>query len=163
MKCMKTIFNISVSAAVKSKPYVTCLFLVFGLTTSVLALGGKLTSPGQLSFPKDYPESTRTRFLAALQRPDSKFLGGDFVNSVSNLRYGGDTKALHRFLDALATCPGATVSISFVAGFDEEADWRVSHNGHKANRFHVQINLRSKQIHLEDLVIPDIKGGAAEP
>ncbi len=92
------------------------------------ALTFELDRPG-LAIPKDFPAATRTNLLAVLERPDCKFLGGTGFNSDTNLKYGGDTLALNRFLDALARCPGLTLSIRFYR-YDEseKLDWVVDHS-----------------------------------
>jgi hypothetical protein len=59
------------------------------------------------------------------------------------------------FLDDLAKCPGVTLSVSFTSEIDVDCDWRV---GHKApeNRFQVEVNLKSDQIKIEDVVLPEV-------
>jgi hypothetical protein len=144
-------------------------FLLFaGLPFNAPAMAGKLNSPS-LAFPKDYPETNRVKIIAALQPADGKFLGGDFLNWTTQLRYGGNTTNLNSFLDRLTKCPEVVISISFshdftdVLGDDSAvADWSVSHSASDPNRLHVQINLQSNQIKLEDLSLPDLKS-AAEP
>lgn len=135
-----------------------CLFAALILPVNAFAAAGKLTSPS-LSLPSEFPLALRTNILAVLSNPEYKFAGGEFVNATTRLWYGGETKALNRFLGELATCDGVILSISFVqdVGEDPEAGWRVQHSGNNPNRFSIQISLNSKKIQLEDLEIPDIK------
>ena len=130
------------------------LCLPFG----AFAMAGDLSSPS-LAFPASFPVEARTNILAALTHPAYQFAGGEFVNTSTTLRYGGDTKALNLFLQRLSKCRDAIVSITFVT-FIEDADvtWRVSHLAHDEGWLHVQINLSSKHIKLDELAIPEIRG-----
>ena len=139
----------------------TPLFCAILLATAAesSALIFELDRPG-LAIPKDFPVATRTNLLAALQRPDCKFLGGTAFNSDTNLKYGGDTLALNLFLDALSKCPGITLSIRFYR-YDEteKLDWALDHSAERApNSVCVRVNLNSKQIKLDDLAVPATKG-----
>jgi len=136
---------------------VATVAVLLACAAPVFALAGTLDSPG-VAFSGDYPKNARDQVMAALTRKDCKFLGGDFVNWFTTLRYGGDTKALNLFLGDLVKCPGATVHVGFKK-LDDDCDWRVSHDAH-SNRFQVEVNLNSKQIKIEDLYIPEAKGPA---
>ncbi|PAW73943.1 MAG: hypothetical protein B9S33_22295 [Pedosphaera sp. Tous-C6FEB] len=126
--------------------------------TDALGLAGEVKEPG-VAFSQDYPEVARQQVMAALNRSDSKFLKGRFINSFTSLFYAGETKALNLFLADLAKCAGVTLSVSFasdpVAG--EPCDWVVSHDAH-ANHFQVRVNLKSERIKLSDLTLPEVKG-----
>lgn len=128
--------------------------------TDALGLAGDLTEPG-VAFSQSYPDGARQRVMAALQRPDCKFLKGRFINSHTTLFYAGETKALNLFLADLAKCSGVTLSVSFTAApvAGEPCDWVVSHDA-DANRFAVRVNLKSERIKLPDLSLPEIKGPA---
>ena len=143
----------------KTNISVACLFLVFGLAVRAFALAGELKEPG-LAFPEGFSESARTNIMASLRRPDCKFLGGQFINSFTSLKYAGDTLALNLFLDGLAKCPGVTLSIRLDADRPdhEEGDWMVGHNAHQPSNLTMYVNLKSSKIKLGQLVIPDIKG-----
>ena len=135
--------------------------LLVATATDVLALAGELKEPG-VALPQDYPKAAQDQVMAALQRPDCKFLKGSFINWHTSLLYVGETKALNQFLDALAKCPGVTLHVSFVATDTipgEPCDWHVSHDAH-ANSFHLRVNLKSERIKLSDLKLPEVKGPA---
>jgi hypothetical protein len=141
---------------------VFCLLVVAGAATRALALAGDLKEPG-LAFPQGFSESSRERIMGALKRDDCRFLGGNFVNSATSLRYGGDSRALSLFLEGLAKCPGISVSISFQAEpFQEACDWEVEHSAHAASHVTVRVNLKSPGLKLEDLRIPEVKGPPVE-
>jgi hypothetical protein len=120
------------------------------------ALAGNLDQPG-IALPKDFPRAERDRVMAALNRKDCRFLGGKFVNWMTTLRYGGDTRALNLFLDDLAHCPGIKFNVSFARNLGGNGDWHVHHDG-MANSFHIRVSLDSQQVKLEDLYIPSVKG-----
>jgi hypothetical protein len=141
---------------------IICLLLAAGTASSAFASAGVLTSPS-LAFPKDFSASTRTHILAALQPPPKgKFLGGEFVNSSTTLRYSGDTSALNQFLSGLAKCPGASLLVGFSKTLvPDDCDWMVSHNAVQEGTLFVYINLKSSRIDLEQLSIPESKGPPA--
>lgn len=132
--------------------------VLFATATDALGLRGELEQPG-VAFSQNYPDGARQQVLAALRRPDCKFLKGRFINSHTTLFYVGETKALNLFIADLAKCPGTTLSISLVpepiAG--EPCDWVVSHDAHE-NRFHVRVNLKSERVKLAELSLPEVKG-----
>lgn len=133
--------------------------ILLATTAESFALSFELDRPG-LAFPKDFPAATRTNLMAVLQRPDCTFLGGKAFNSDTHLKYGGDTLALNQFLDALTKCPGLTVSIRFYR-YDEteKLDWVVDHSAwREPTSVCVRVNLNSKRLKLDDLVVPDTKG-----
>lgn len=128
------------------------------LPLKTFALAGELSIPG-LAFPAGFPEAARTNLIAAVSLPDSGFIRGEFVNSSTQLYYGGDTAALNAFLQRLAGCPNTTIAITFVSGIADHpaATWKVSHSGiTNPARLAVQINFHAGKIHLEDLLIPNI-------
>ena len=135
--------------------------ILLATATDALALAGELKEPG-VALPQDYPQTAQEQVMAALKRPDCKFLKGSFINWHTSLLYAGETKALNQFLDALAKCPGVTLHVSFVATDTipgEPCDWHVSHDAH-ANSFHIRVNLKSERIKLPDLYLPPTKGPA---
>jgi hypothetical protein len=134
---------------------IAALAILFSLVSFAFALAGKLDSPG-VAFMGGYPKDAQAKVMAVLTRADCKFLGGHFVNSFTSLRYQGETRALNLFLDDLVKCPGVTVQVGFKK-LDDECDWRVSHEAYP-NRFHVEVNLNSKRVKIEDVYIPEIKG-----
>ena len=87
---------------------VATVVVLLACAAPVLALAGTLDSPG-VAFSGDYPKDAGDQVMAALTRKDCKFLGGEFVNWFTTLRYRGDTKALNLFLGDLVKCPGAAV------------------------------------------------------
>jgi hypothetical protein len=134
---------------------VATVAVLLACAAPLFAEAGTLDSPG-VAFSADYPKDAQEQVMAALTRKDCKFLGGQFVNWFTSLRYGGDTKALNLFMGGLVKCPGATVHVSFKK-LDDDCDWGVSHNA-LDNRFQIEVNLNSKQIQLEDLYIPETNG-----
>lgn len=139
------------------KPLVfLCFVCLLAATPRAFALAGELKQPG-VALPEAFPEAAQKRINAALNRKDCQFLGGNFINWFTTLRYRSDTKTLNLFLDDLAHCYGVIVSVSFVKALPTEGDWHVHHDA-QANRFHVRVSLASEQVKLEDLVIPAIKG-----
>jgi hypothetical protein len=143
----------------KMQPLACLLLLGFALTA--MAAYVDLTEPS-LVFPRDFPESTKTNILARLRPTDCKFVAGWALNASTTLKYAGDTSALNRFLQALATCPGVTVSVCFADDLDEDSDWTLTHNAHQPGYLVTHVNLKSKQIKLDALAIPEIKGPRAE-
>lgn len=135
-------------------------FAIVSLPLAVLAAAGHLDKPS-LAFPAGFPESSRTNIIAALSQPEYKFISGEFVNSSTQLYYAGDTKALNQFLQRLSKCPDASLSITFVHGIemDPSATWSVSHIATSGGQLYVQVNFNSPQIHLDELALPEIKGG----
>jgi hypothetical protein len=136
------------------------LFAILFLPMAVLAMAGHLNSPS-LAFPAEFPEASRTNIIAALTQPEYKFVGGEFVNFSTQLYYSGDTKALNHFLQRLSKCPDANLSITFAPRIEMEpaATWSVSHSAGYVAQLYVQVNFNARQIHLEELVLPEIKGG----
>jgi len=132
------------------------------LATAIDASGlaGDLKEPG-VAFAQDYPDVARQQVMAALNRPDCKFLKGHFINSFTSLCYAGETKTLNLLLADLAKCPGVTLHVSFttepIAG--EGCDWVVSHDS-DANRFAVRVSLKYDRIKLADLSLPAVQGPA---
>jgi hypothetical protein len=137
-------------------PFATVVVLLV-CAAPVFALAGTLDSPG-VAFSGDYPKDAHDQVMSALTRKDCKFLGGEFVNWFTTLRYQGETKALNLFLGDLVKCPATAVHVGFKK-LDDDCDWRVSHDAH-GNRFQIEVNLNSKKIKLEDLYVPEAKGPA---
>jgi|ERR1051326_5635223 hypothetical protein len=141
----------------KIKFYIVCLAL-FGLAANVLADYYELTQPS-VAFAAGFPDAARTNIMAALRRPDCKFISGSVLNSFTSLKYGGNTLALNLFLESFAKCPGVTIAVRFSSDSSvEDCDWLVGHMAEKPGEFAVQINLKSTHIKLEELVIPEAKG-----
>ena len=136
------------------------LFAISFLPLAVLAMAGHLNTPS-LAFPAQFPEASRTNIIAALTQPEYKFVGGEFVNSSTQLYYSGDTRALNHFLQRLSKCKDANLSITFVPRIEMEhaATWSVSHVAGDVAQLYVQVNFNARQIHLEELALPEIKGG----
>jgi hypothetical protein len=143
----------------KTRSFVCLLLLGFALTARGAYF--ELTKPS-LAFPRDFPESAKTNILARLRPTDCKFVSGSALNASTALNYAGDTAALNRFMQALADCPGVTLSVCFCDRPDEDSDWTMTHNAHQPGYLVVQVNLRSKQVKLDALAIPLIKGPTAE-
>jgi hypothetical protein len=150
--------NRLIRVIMKTHIYITCLFLVSGLTTRAFARAGDLREP-RVAFPVGFSESARTNILASLRRPGCKFLGGHYVNSSTTLRYAGDTQALNLFLEGLSECPGVTLGVRFAPdGAPGDCDWLVSHLAAMPGEFTVDVNTRSPRITVQSVTIPKSKG-----
>jgi hypothetical protein len=134
--------------------------LVLGLALTAKGAYIELTKPS-LAFPRDFPEPAKTNILARLRPTDCKFVSGSTLNASTTLNYAGDTAALNRLMQALGTCPGATLSVCFADGPDEDSDWTITHNAHQPGYLVVQVNLKSRQVKLDALAIPQIRGPTA--
>ncbi len=138
------------------------LALIMGMVARVFGLAGTLDQPG-VAFPTNIPEADRKEMMDSLKHPDCKYIGGNFINSFTSLRYGGDTKALNLFLSGLLKTPGTSVSVLFSKEVAVEGcDWMLSHSANQPRHFAVRVNLKSSHINLEELVIPEAKGPASE-
>ncbi|MBL9172502.1 MAG: hypothetical protein JNL10_03110 [Verrucomicrobiales bacterium] len=122
----------------------------------VLALAGTLNRPS-VALPESLGPGWRTQLMKVLEAPDAKFLGGQFINAVTTLRYGGDTGALNQFLAGLAECPEVQIRVQLVRDLDSE--WVLQHNGWSDGReFLLRVALDSGRIRLEDVQWPVIRG-----
>lgn len=130
--------------------------LVMMSTTSAIAMRGKIDTAAGIAFSSSYPEHARKQVQTALENKGCKLIDGSFINAVSTLNFGGDTPTLNNFLGELAECPGTTVTV-FFKKIEHECDWRLVHDAH-TNGFQIAVNLNSKQINIEELVIPSAKG-----
>lgn len=140
-------------------PLAVGLFCLVASIPSALALGSFDLEEPQLAFPKGFPESARVSILAALRRPDCRFVGGSFINSFTNLKYEGETRALNFFLDGLVQRPGVVLSLRFHTQREtDDCDWFVTHLAGKPREFAVHVNLKSPRIKMDELVIPESKG-----
>jgi len=111
-----------------------------------------------VSSSADYPASAEQQVQAALQRKDCKFLRGIWINGRTTIHYAGNAASLNGLVGDLVKCPGVTVSLRF-RKLNEQGDWLLLHDARRrANSFEIQINLNSKRIDLENLVLPTTKG-----
>lgn len=130
---------------------------ILAWTFRVWGLAGTLDRPS-LALPESLEADWRAPLMKVLEAPEAEFLGGQFINAVSTLRYGGNTGALNRFLAGLAECPEARIRVQFVRDLDSA--WRLQHNGWSDGReFLVQVALGSDRIHLEELQLPILREG----
>src|SRR5829696_7022868 len=114
----------------------TLLALVaFVFPVSLFAAAGEVDVPA-VAHAAGFPEAARLQIAAALKREDCKFLGGNWLNAWTTLRYAGDTRALNFFIEELSQCPGVTVSVSFKNSLPDRAVWCVGHSAH-SNRFQI--------------------------
>jgi broad specificity polyphosphatase/5'/3'-nucleotidase SurE len=130
--------------------------LVMMSTTVAFAMRGKIDNAAGIAFSSSYPEHARKQVQAALQNKGCKSIDGSFINAVSTLNFGGDTPSINELLEELAECPGTRLAVSFKK-IEHECDWRLIHDAH-TNRFHITVNLKSKQVNIEELVIPSAQG-----
>ena len=137
--------------------------LLLASTLRAFALAGELSEPG-LAMPTNVPPAFSTNLTAAVTDAKVKFLGGNFVNGFTALRYGGETRALNGFLERLAKGPGVKLSVRFENCADEQPQaWLLTHDAwHDAYAVCVRINLKSRRLQLADLVLPDVNGPRVE-
>ncbi len=142
----------------KTKLYFTALLICLALVGQVFAAMGEITEPG-LGFPNSFPVAAREKVQAVLERPDCKFLSGHWLNSFTSLKYQGETAPLNLFMQSLSECSGITLSIRFDKhSMTDDCDWTVTQGPFELTKLCVRINLKSKRIKLEDLVVPDTHG-----
>lgn len=118
----------------------------------------ELDRPG-LALPEGFSEESRKEFQQILEHSDYEFLGGSAINWNTNLRYEGSTKKLNSFLHALSNCDGGIITISFVESIPQGGDWHVHHSAHEKGGFgfHIRVSTSSENIHLTELIIPEIR------
>lgn len=121
---------------------------------SVFALAGEIES-ADVAYPESYPPESQAKVRAALQREDSQFMGGHFVNWFTTIMYTGDMLSLNLMIDNLTKCPDIVVTVRFQK-VDAEHDWLIFHNA-LTNQFDVHVNLNSQNIDLEQLRLPPLK------
>jgi hypothetical protein len=137
----------------------TCLVLT-AISTIAFASYKELESP-HLWFGKDFSKDDYKQLDAVLTRSDCKFIGGAELNSFSSLRYGGDTVALNKFIEALSLCPKLKVHVMFYRPTGAvEADWMVTQRA-PAQEVEVRVNLASEHIKIENLYLPPVKAEKA--
>ncbi len=140
------------------------LFFIVIVTSSLLAVTTnpafailiQLGSASRVPFTNDYPEHARKQVRAAFETKNCGFIDGRSTMRVSTLNFAGNTTAMNEQLQKLASCPAATVSVSFEQ-IDHKCDWRIVH-AVTDNQFRVIVNLESNRIELEELKIPPAKG-----
>jgi hypothetical protein len=117
-----------------------------------------LNSPSQVVFSSEYPQHAREKVRDALAGANSRFVDGVTNMRKTTQNFTGDTTAFNEMLLKLTECPATVVSVSF-RNIDHECDWRLEYTTDD-HKFHAIVNLHSKQIDLEDLSIPPLKGPA---
>ena len=147
---------------IRSRPVslVSALLVLTAISTLALARYQELDAPS-LGTSKNFPDATYQKVKAVLERKDCKFLGGAALNAFTSLRYGGDTIALNKFVEALSLCPDVKVHVNFFRPQPGvECDWMVTHDAH-TNELVVRINLASEAVKMEDLYLPPVKAEKA--
>ena len=130
-------------------------------TCHALALAGDLERPS-IALPESTDQGWRDAVMQVLNDRSAEYLGGQFINANTMLRYGGDSESLSRFLAGLAKCPGTRIVITFTK--DADAHWVVQHHGGAdARRFHIRIRTGTDGLPLEELRLPDIVGTSETP
>jgi hypothetical protein len=139
-----------------------CAFIALSAISSLAwAALGTLDAPS-LGTSKNFSEATYQKVKVVLERKDCKYLGGGWLNANTSLRYGGDTTALNKFVEALSLCPDVKVHVNFFrpSPGGVECDWMVTHDAH-TNELVVRINLASEKVKMEDLYLPPVKAEKA--
>lgn len=90
-------------------PVIAAALMIASLPPFAWGLAGSLAIPS-LSFPTGFHSE---EILQVLSDRSFSFLGGQYINAGSKLRYGGTAAQLNDFLAKLAACPGIKVSVSF--------------------------------------------------
>jgi hypothetical protein len=143
----------------------TPVFAVFSLliTASIGNAAYQELKTPSVARAKGFADSDYKKIAAVLERKDCKFLGGSALNAMTSLRYGGDSIALNKFVEALSQCPNVIVSVNFFRPGPgaSECDWMVTHEPLPRMKFVVRINLESKNIKLESLCLPPVKAEKA--
>ena len=144
----------------KFPAFLLCSLLAIGPAFRAHALAGDLPQPN-LAFPSGFPDVATTNILAALRLPECEYLGGNFINWSTRLRYSGNTTALNHFLAGLARCPGAGLVVRFDRSHQTDGcDWLVTHQADPDCRITVLVNLASPRLNLTELEIPETRGPA---
>src|SRR5688572_26534541 len=113
----------------KTKPILWALLLMLGVAGRAFGEMGEVKEPG-FALPETFPAAARNGIMAALRRPDCRFVDGTFFNQNTYLRYAGETRALNLMLEDLARTPGCTLSIRFQDNATRsDYDWLVEHDG----------------------------------
>ena len=115
------------------------------------------------SFASEIPESVRKQVETALKSKDCNFIDGNWFNGRISLRFAGDTSAVNEMLQQLASCPTVTLNVSFKA-LKDDCDWMIVNDMRRSHsKFDLIVNLKSKNIRLEDLLIPSLQGPDLQP
>ncbi len=134
---------------------------VLGSTSHLYAISVPLSSLESLPFSNSYPTNARNEVRLALQDKQCKFISGRSVNAISTIHFSGTTSALNKQLRTLADCPDTTIAVSFKA-IDHTCDWQLVYDA-RSMTFQFVVNLESKQVSLNQLIIPPAQGPRSRP
>lgn len=116
----------------------------------------KLDQPTLSLRAEEYSKKAAAKIQSVLKREDCKFLGGHATITSSVLQYSGKVAALNAFLEDLADCSEATVTVRFSESLPKNADWQLLHVRSGKVRFLLVVNLSSKNISLQKLLVPRV-------
>src|SRR5690349_2556152 len=85
--------------------------IAFCAAHEAFGLGGTLETPG-IAVSTDSGRNAR-EWMGVLSNKKYKFIVGDFINSLTNLNYSGDTASLNDFLADLSAVEGTTIRVTF--------------------------------------------------
>ena len=107
-----------------------------------------------------YPKTAFGQLESALKADGCKFISGHWINGNIKLQFAGEADGLNEMLKRLANCPAVSLKVSF-ENSDGPQDWKVDFAAREP-QVQVIVNLKSKSVVLERLVIPVAKGPEIE-
>jgi hypothetical protein len=150
--------------------------ILLGLATAreAFALGGTLESPS-IAVSADSGREAKD-WLGVLANKKYKYIVGDFINSITNLYYSGDTASLNDFLADLSAVEGTTIHVSFskesktassAFGGNEAhtgpCQWHIQHLGYAPETFHITVFLGDGNVDVSQLNLPAIRTPLTKP
>lgn len=143
-----------------NSPFLRVLVAVLALALAgahpALALAGVLKRPS-LALPESLDSAWRESLMKVLDERPAEFVGGNFINGSTTLRYEGPVESLNRFLAGLAGCANLLIQVRFASNLD--CSWKLEHNAW-ANPMELQLTIYTGAggIPVEQLQIPVIRG-----
>ncbi len=132
------------------------LILVLAGGHPVFALAGTLERPS-LAFPAAVDPAWQAAVIKVLNERPAEFIGGDFINASTTLRYKGPVESLNRFLAGLAGCAELRIHLRFSPDLD--CTWKLEHNGWSdAKDVYVTVHIGNGGLPLDGLQVPVIRG-----
>lgn len=134
--------------------------LTAGFGVRAYAMRGEIKKPSGIALFSDYPHAARLEVERALADSGAEFVRGHFINWISMLYFRGDVSKLNTMVGRLSKCERTTIAIK-LDELDADYDWSIVHDAH-SNRFQFIVNLRSANISVKELSIPDIHSTKVE-
>lgn len=141
-------------------PLLAAVMLVAGIGTA-LALSEQLHEVA-IRFPKGYNANRAQQIIAALKKPEAKFVDGMISywepDWSTTLVFAGDNQALEQQLTELARVAGLRVKVTLSRDLSKETgtalqsgSWFVKYRHTAPDVLEVRVNLGSEQIDLKKL------------